>query len=224
MAAVVLGVAGGCDEAGDVERESPPPGSGSAAEVSFEATPALPGDLFLEEGILRFQPCGQGYAEPLDDGTAGEAMSVVRELGYGEGRVRAVAVLDGGRLVELRHAAPEAPGCRDLLPDADVEARGNEPFWALRVDGTRASWITPEAPDGTGYANGSWARPEEGVWRFEARRDGADGVEYLTLVLSEERCTDSMSGARFPFSARVERSGRTFEGCALEGRSAVADP
>lgn len=216
--------AAGCGEIEDTGEEAPSAGTAPPEPVSFQARAALPGDLFLEEGILRFQPCGEGYAQPLDDATGGRAAEAVRELGYGEGRVRAAVVLEGSRLVEVRHAAPEAAGCRELLPDADLEARGNEPFWVVRVDGSDARWITPEEPEGIAYREGTWERPGDGRWRFEARREGVDGVEYLVLELTEEGCIDSMSGARFPFAARVEHGGRRFEGCGLEGRGAFAQP
>jgi uncharacterized membrane protein len=214
-----------CGDAGDPAPADLSPDQGArAGPVSFEAPAGLPGELLLVEGLLRFRPCGQGDAQPMDDGTGSEAARAVRELGYGEDRVLAVVVLDGVRLLEVRHATPEAPGCEALLRDGDLHAWGNEPFWNASIEGDRLLWRTPEDPEGIPWTEGRWERPAGDQWRFEARRDGVDGVDYLTLELAEERCRDTMAGSYYPFSARVRIEGRVLEGCALEGTGAVPDP
>jgi uncharacterized membrane protein len=212
----------GCGEPPEppVDEAAPPP----APVVEFQAPPSVSGDLILQEGQLRFQACGQEDGQPVDDETGGEARQVLDQLGYGTDRVRVAVVLEGARLLEVRHAHPETQECRELLPDADVEARGNEPFWNLRVTGTEALWRTPEEMEGITYHDGEWGRSDDGEMSFEARRDGVDGVEYLRLSVTAERCMDSMAGSWFPFSAALELGGRSWEGCAVEGVRAFAQP
>lgn len=203
-----------------VEDAAPAP----TAAVGFQAPASVSGDLILQEGRLRFQACGQEDAQPVDDETGGEALEVLDQLGYGSHRVRVAVVLEGARLLEIRHAHPETQACRELLSDVDVEARGNEPFWNLGVTGSEALWRTPEEMDGIAYHDGSWERTGDGEMSFEARRDGVDGVEYLRLTLTPERCMDSMAGSWFPFSADLELGGREWDGCAVEGVGAFARP
>jgi uncharacterized membrane protein len=177
------------------------------------------------EGRLRFQPCGQADAQPVDDETGSEARRIIEDLGYGADRVHAAVVLDGARLVEIRTAAPEVRDCESILSDGLLEAHGNEPFWSVRIESDReARWITPEDLDGRGYFDGSWGRTDGGDLVWVGRRDGVDGVELLRVRIVEERCLDTMSGARFPFSATVEEGGTTYRGCALEGRRAFGTP
>ena len=59
--------------------------------------------------------------------------------------------------------------------------------------------------------------PGEDRWQFAAAR--SDSTATLDLV--EERCIDSMSGARYPFSATLTRNGQELHGCAVEGRPAT---
>jgi uncharacterized membrane protein len=47
-------------------------------------------------------------------------------------------------------------------------------------------------------------------------------VDHLTLKVTEERCMDNMSDARYPFGALLVRDGTRMEGCTLEGRKARA--
>ncbi len=116
-------------------------------------------------------------------------------------------------------ASPEEPAtladdraARPAAPSAGlVEARGNEPFWAVRVEGAEARVSTPEEASGVSYRDGAWSR--DGRWLYTARRKDGAGVETLTLELIEERCLDTMSGAEYPWRAVLVRQGRRMEGC-----------
>lgn len=208
----------------------PPDGDPGIPEAQptdpFPSIPAsLPGDLLLVDGILRFEPCGpdgpSGDAQPVEDATGGEATEVLDELGYGTNRVRAVVVLEGSELREIRYAHPEDTRCMDLLPDARLEARGNEPFWNLQVMNGEAVWRTPEELDGLTWFDGAWEALDGGSARYEARRDGVDGVEFVRLEVTPERCRDDMAGTWHPFTAQVRLGGFTWTGCAVEGRRAL---
>ncbi len=188
--------------------------------LSPNATEALSGRLLLSAEVLRFVPCGaEGEGTVLQDGTDGDAAAIVRSLG-GEGDgVTALVRLDGDRLVDVRYAGNEGPSCESLPTSAEVEARGNEPFWMVSVTTGVATFRSPEI-EGIDYIGGSWVRPDSGGWLFAAERT-VDGVtDSLTLDLREERCVDTMSGAHFPFVARATRAGQVFTGCAVEGRPA----
>lgn len=94
-------------------------------------------------------------------------------------------------------------------------ARGNEPFWAISIEGRDAVVRTPDHPDGVKYKDGRWtdAPGSPRRWVYRARRSDADGLQ-LALEVSESPCTDSMSGNAFPFTAAITFSGVRMEGCA----------
>jgi uncharacterized membrane protein len=200
--------------------------------LPFPEPPPIPGELVLADGELAFHRCGDPEPVAVGDETGSEAATIVEELGYGSGRVLATVLLYGDRLTQVRYATPEGPGCRDMLPRATLWAAGNEPFWSLRLDGEGARWITPEDMDGVVYEQVRWRRQGEGVWSVWAY-PAVEGVEAdpdapapgegtpdpgFTMFLEAQRCLDTMSGARFPFTVRVEREGRGYDGCAVEGR------
>ena len=93
-------------------------------------------------------------------------------------------------------------------------ARGNEPFWAVSIDGPLARIRTPDLPDGIAYHDGQWKRDSTGAgWVYKARRDRAEGL-WLTLEISKTRCTDTMSGDESPFRAVLTYDDKRVEGCA----------
>jgi uncharacterized membrane protein len=205
----------------------------SGGPLPLPVPASITGDLIFRDGVLSFQPCGTDAPESLRDRTGGDAARLVEELGYGSGRILAAVVRDGDELVEIRYAVPEGPGCKELLPEGDLLARGNEPFWSLRVQGDRARWITPDDMEGAVHAPARWGGASPGGggqdaafgWTLTAPaipgwdEEGPGGP--IALHLTPERCVDSMSGARSPFTARVERDGRQWTGCAVEGRAAA---
>lgn len=99
---------------------------------------------------------------------------------------------------------------------AAFSARGNEPFWAVDAAGGTAIYKTPDNQRG---------RPIR-----VNRLNFAQGVEYVgvhsgrpfVLNIRATACQDSMSGDRFPFTARLTVSGRTETGCAGPASAEVA--
>jgi uncharacterized membrane protein len=118
----------------------------------------------------------------------------LRELGAGSRGALVLVQLEGDKLADVRYAALEGPGCEQLPPQGDLEARGNEPFWSLRIEGDEAQLRTPETPDGVRFEQGRWTAEAGGGWRYEAKGPAPSGT--ITLEIAPERCTDSMSGAR----------------------------
>ena len=177
---------------------------------------AAAGTLSLHDGMLHFASCGaSGAGNALEDGTGGEAATIVSELGPDNG-VTALVEVDGTRLVALHYAAPEGAPCNELPPAPELEARGQEPFWFVSLTGEVATVRTPEELDGVAYSGGRWSVIDGTHWRYDAARGG----EALVLELSLERCADAMSGARYPLKATLTRNGAAMSGCALQGRGA----
>ncbi len=116
----------------------------------------------------------------------------------------------------LRRAAPatEGFGCREDLSDIAFRASGQEPFWHLRVTGDAILFSTPEIAE-TAFAASTPRQTPEG-WVYEAE---ATGPEQLTVrvVLTRGRCSDTMVGALYSWSASVEVGGEARAGCAWEG-------
>lgn len=188
------------------------------------------GELALAEGRARFRPCGESRWRtllPRDSVVDRELRTLPGQLETGARPVVAHLVLSSAaatedRIAEIRSAFPESAGCPEALPDTEFQARGNEPFWTIDVDGAQARVRTPERPDGELWVDGAWDETDDG-WRFRAVREGgpsggADTAGTLTLQVVEERCRDSMSGAWYPFSARARVGTVEWSGCALEGR------
>lgn len=213
--ALALAACGGDLEPPEVER---PADEAMVAQTPVAGFPeGVTGELEFRGGALTFRACDEESGIPVTDGTGENLEAMVEELGYGEGGVTVHIVLEGDVIQELRVASPEVPSCRELLPEAEFRARGNEPFWLVDIDGDIATFRSPEELDGVRYDEGSWQATARG-WRFEALRHGVDGVAYLILEVEENRCRDSMSGAWFPYAASLRMGGEPATGCASEGR------
>ena len=150
----------------------------------------------------------------------GEGAALVRALRGRDGELSVLVRLNGERVEEIRYAAQEGPGCARLPSPNVVEARGNEPFWSIEVYGDSARLRVPLVPGGVVFTRGAWRRLAGGQWAYEARRGQSGREEFLLLQLTESRCVDSMSGARYPFRAALIRDGEPATGCAVEGRLA----
>jgi uncharacterized membrane protein len=197
--------------------------SAGGADSTFRAPAAEAGKLVLRAGELWFIPCGTtGEGTRVTDRPDGEAAAAIQDLSGGKRGIMVLLRLEENRIQEVRYAGLEGPGCEQLPPEGTIEARGNEPFWQMQVTGTEAVIRTPEESDGVRYRSGRWTRPSPQLWRFEAERDLPEQAEKITLEVTAASCTDSMSGARYPFRAALTRGIQRWEGCALEGRQAMA--
>jgi uncharacterized membrane protein len=99
---------------------------------------------------------------------------------------------------------------------AAFSARGNEPFWAVDVAGSTALYKTPSNQKGQAV-------------RVD-RLTFAEGVEFIgvlngrpfSLNVRGKECQDSMSGDKFPMTARLTVSGKGMSGCAGPASAEVA--
>ncbi len=193
----------------------------AAPRITLEVPPSKAGHLLLADGALTFIPCDAvDQRVRLVDTPDREGATVVSGFQGGADGVPVLLRLDGERLVDIRYAAPEGPGCSQLLQSVVVEARGNEPFWSLQVFGDSARMRVPLAVGGFLFTRGAWRHLSSGDWAYEASRTENGREEFLVLHLTEVRCTDSMSGALYPLRAELVREGQPAMGCAVEGRLA----
>ncbi len=117
-------------------------------------------------------------------------------------------------LEELLYAgAPaDAAGCATGVPAYRVQARGNEPFWAIEIreDRMLLRQVGQATPlefkmDETLGAEGT------------VTYGGASGGHSLELTITNNPCSDSMSGDYFAYTAEARLDGRTLNGCARLG-------
>lgn len=114
------------------------------------------------------------------------------------------------RATDLLRMETEGPGCSLDLGGAQFRASGVEPFWHLDVDtDTLRLSRLGQAPRAFAVSAVE-SNAATGIWRAEA-----DG-ESLSLTLEESRCSDSMSGSLFAYTARVRLGGEILSGCALK--------
>lgn len=206
-----------------VPADHPPPGAISqSVTTQFSVPHAELGELSSKGETIQFRLC-DGHARPsqVADLPNGEARTLIRDLGGGQA-IPALVRLDGRDLREIRFAGPSGMPCARVLAAGEVQAKGNEPFWSAEVDGGQVVVKTPEQQGGVRYANGWWTHPNPTRWIFQATRQDNGHLGRLQLALTETPCFDSMSGARFPYQAVLDRDGVQMKGCALEGRKGIA--
>jgi uncharacterized membrane protein len=108
-------------------------------------------------------------------------------------------------------ARPTAAAQEDPLAATHLRARGNEPFWAIDVEGDTLHYVTPEMPDGRTLV--AERAPHTGGVAFTGEDDGRP----FSLDLTRTACSDSMSGEHFEFTATWDYDGRRMQGCARRG-------
>jgi uncharacterized membrane protein len=89
-----------------------------------------------------------------------------------------------------------------------------EPFWGLRVTESSIVFSTPEIPETVfevvepSFSSGGWV--------YETASAGPESIT-LRLELSPDRCSDSMVGSMYSWTALVDIGGQVRRGCAWEG-------
>ncbi|HKE94115.1 MAG TPA: hypothetical protein VKB34_07400, partial [Povalibacter sp.] len=107
----------------------------------------------------------------------------------------------------------EGRGCEQPAPDFVVTARGNEPFWAVKVTDTSMIWRQPQEPQETVFTDLK-SEDAEGTVSYTASAQG----RTLKLLVDLQPCRDTMSGEFFAFTSRAELDGKEFKGCARVGK------
>ncbi|WP_334161515.1 COG3650 family protein [Phenylobacterium sp.] len=106
-------------------------------------------------------------------------------------------------------AAPPAKAGTVMDLSQPLLARGNEPFWAVRIDGTTLTLMQPGVPDVAYTAPGAQVTPDQASWEAKS----AEGQTLAVTVYASE-CSDGMSDMRYAMSAEATVAGRTMTGCA----------
>lgn len=218
------------------EDRGPPPELGDLMRGHLSIAQGAQGGGASQEGGIVYTPCSDGADGAAEhwviDETGGTLTRQLRQLAA-DGRARVYAEVRAedqppppegpGRtypaslaLYEVRHLAPEGRGCDESLEGFAFHARGNEPFWSLKVGRDGATLSRPDEDDVTWDAPPQPEPSPAGAFTYSL----AQGARTVQLVLEPEPCNDSMSGAYFHFTARVAIDGETLRGCAREGAQA----
>lgn len=84
---------------------------------------------------------------------------------------------------------------------------GTEPFWDIRITGTRATYSSPEDSDGSEFA----------VTRFAGNNglgySGELSGEPVQIAITAGECSDGMSERTYPYTATVAWGERMLNGC-----------
>jgi uncharacterized membrane protein len=189
----------------------------------------LRGAAFSAEGQIYLTLCGAERPSKLLGPGLEELAEALGYLEQGEGGAPVPVELVGavrdqpgaGSMVQVSALnlalMPGGPDLCDFDGSFRYRAAGNEPFWSVAVlDGTLR------------YADPSLEQPLElpatafrvpGVsgpgWK------GEDADRSLELQLIPGRCWDGMSGAAYPFTARLTLDGQQLEGCGEQGWDGV---
>jgi len=118
-------------------------------------------------------------------------------------------------LEEVLYAAPpgEGQGCNAPTPSYIVRAHGNEPFWSIEVTpDDKLIWRQPDDPKEL-TIDALQSEDVEGTVRYSGAAQG----HKIDLLVDQQPCRDSMSGAYFAYSARAAFDGKELKGCARIG-------
>ncbi|HEX5831582.1 MAG TPA: hypothetical protein VFY16_11410 [Gemmatimonadaceae bacterium] len=180
------------------------------------------GTLLGRGDTSRFRACGDSVAAIVVDDSGSTLARAYDALAggapldstYAELRVRQRAPGDPYVVVGVERVTPvgEGGGCDRPPFTGEYLARGNEPFWAVEVSRDGIILRRPGVPD----ARFPYARPRTEEGRRVYETTAADGPR-LRLVLTPERCADSMSGEQTAWRAAVELDGERMAGCAATG-------
>jgi len=110
------------------------------------------------------------------------------------------------------HAASEGFGCELDLDGFLFRISRNEPFWTIIIFETSAEMRRMEGPGGI------WTELQLTTYEPAMTFEGSDDESgSLDVVVREQPCRDSMSGAYYAYRASVVVAGEELEGCALFG-------
>ncbi|RAK59629.1 hypothetical protein DJ021_07340 [Phenylobacterium hankyongense] len=98
----------------------------------------------------------------------------------------------------------------------DIDARGTEPFWSLKIRGTQMTLSRAGAPDLVATVAAPVLGDAQAAWSGQS----ADGQTIKATVYVSD-CTDGMGDRTYPLAAQVELTQLTqLSGCAARPASA----
>jgi len=92
-----------------------------------------------------------------------------------------------------------------------ISARGNEPFWALSIDGKAFRLTRPDHPDVTAEAPGASIAAGRATWIAKTPEG-----QQITVSLYASECSDGMSDLKYPMTAEVVMLNESLRGCAAK--------
>jgi uncharacterized membrane protein len=115
-------------------------------------------------------------------------------------------------------AAPAPPPAAE--PGVSLDARGTEPFWAVKIRPREILLLRPDQPPLRMSNPGPRITGEQAIWA------GRAGGEPLIIAIWLHDCSDGMSDRAYPFAAEVQIGEASLKGCALkvEGAPTVDAP
>jgi uncharacterized membrane protein len=117
------------------------------------------------------------------------------------------------RIVEFLRAENEGFGCRLDLDGVLFVASGNEPFWRLQVREDGISLRSMDVPEEVEFGAPETSEYADLVTYHSSNSRGTE----IRITLQQGRCVDTMSGARYAWTASVDIDGKRLTGCAAEG-------
>lgn len=130
--------------------------------------------------------------------------------------ILALLTLTGCQPQDSTGTKAPAPADAPVIVTSDfsqpMTALGTEPFWSVKVEGTRFTLSRPGEPDLVAEAPGAAIRPGQAQWAARA----VDG-RTLAVALYVSPCSDGMSDRSYPMTAEVVLDGSPpMNGCAVK--------
>lgn len=94
-----------------------------------------------------------------------------------------------------------------IAPDETITLTGTEPFWGITIENGRATYSSPDHPDGRQFSVARFAG-NNGLG-FSGELDGST----VTITLTPGQCSDGMSDRSYPYVATVAFGEETLRGC-----------
>lgn len=116
-------------------------------------------------------------------------------------------------------AAPPRVGEEPSLFDGDLDARGTEPFWGLKIRADGLTISRPGAEDIRAPNPGLVEADDTAVWTTTL-----DGQPLIVTITDNGPCSDGMSDLRYPFVAQMVIGTETLTGCAFRTGEPPAQP
>lgn len=219
-------VLAGCGRDGPGEGPPQPTTSLPEAGGVAEAPRSYRGILTMGPDSRAFTPCGEPVPAWVEDRTGGELPDLYAQLASIPNEpifAELVGIIGdppaggpgarypyGFEVTGIRQLSwtDEAPDCPE--PEYGLVARGNEPFWWVRLAVDEVEYRSPDRletlrlpPAVEGFSGGGRT--------FRFTLDDGSPVE---VEVREGMCIDTMSGEVFPHTASRRMGGRTDPGCA----------
>lgn len=113
----------------------------------------------------------------------------------------------------LEETADEGAAGPEDLPQLVFLARGNEPFWNLRVFPDRLRYDALGQDPVEFNSPEHLSEPGTGIWTWSAEGDAGT----ISVTIEQRPCDDTMADVSYEYAASVRVGDRVVEGCAMKG-------